>query len=126
MKKETVNLNIIISIFIFFILSVLTIYTTIPFLKQSLSNLYLKQIFFYLIGLIIMFFISFKGFNILKKYNLLIYIGLNFLLLFLLIFGYPINGSKCWILIGSFSFQPSELMKISLIITISKIGRAHV
>lgn len=121
MKKETVNLNIIISIFIFFILSVLSIYTTIPFLGKSLSNLYLKQTIFYLIGLVIMFFISFKGFNLLKKYHLLIYIGLNFLLLFLLIFGYPINGSKCWIIVGPLSFQPSELMKISLIITLSMV-----
>ena len=49
MKKETFNLNIIISLIIFAIISILTIYTTIPFLKQSLHNLYLKQIFFYLL-----------------------------------------------------------------------------
>ena len=119
MKINKINFNIIISICIFFILSTLTIYTTKQFLKESLSNLYLKQIIFYLIGTFTAIFITFKGFNLLKKYHLLIYIGINILLLFLLIFGYPVNGSKCWLFIGPISFQPSELMKISLIITLA-------
>lgn len=121
MKKETINLNIIISLIIFAIISILTIYTTIPFLKQSLHNLYLKQIFFYLLGFIITIFITYKGFDLLKKYHFLVYIGINVLLLSLIFFGYPINGSKCWIIIGPLTFQPSELMKISLIITLSMI-----
>ena len=121
MKKETFNLNIIISLIIFAIISILTIYTTIPFLKQNLHNLYLKQIFFYLLGFIITIFITFKGFDLLKKYHFLVYIGINVLLLSLIFFGYPINGSKCWIIIGPLTFQPSELMKISLIITLSMI-----
>ena len=43
------------------------------------------------------------------------------MLLILLIFGISINGSKCWIILGPISFQPSEFMKISLIITLSEI-----
>lgn len=125
MKKQIVNLNIIISLIIFFIISILSIYTTIPFLKQSLSNLYLKQIIFYFFGILIMLFIKYKGFDLLKRYHFLVYIGLNILLLFLLIFGYSINGSKCWIIIGPISFQPSELMKISLIITLSMVIKKH-
>ena len=66
MKKETINLNIIISLIIFAIISILTIYTTIPFLKQSLHNLYLKQLLFYLVGFIITIFITYIGFSLLK------------------------------------------------------------
>ncbi len=123
MKKETINLNIIISLLIFFVFSILSIYTTISFLKPSLENLYLKQLIFYILGFLITIFITYKGFDLLKKYHFLIFIGLNILLLFLLIFGYPVNGSKCWLFIGPISFQPSELMKISLIISSAMIIR---
>jgi len=42
---------------------------------------------------------------------------MNILLLLLLIFATPVNNSKCWFSIGSFTIQPSEFMKIILIIT---------
>ena len=121
MKTNKINISIIISLLLFFIISILSIYATRSFLKIELSNLYLKQIIFYIIGFIIIIFTYFKGFNYLKKYHLLIYIGINILLLSLLIFGIEINGSKCWFYIGPINFQPSELMKISLIITLSTI-----
>ena len=119
MKTNKTSLNIIISLLLLMIISILSIYAASIFLKPELSNLYLKQLIFYIIGIAIIIFINFKGFYLLKKYHLLIYIGINILLLSLLIFGININGSKCWIYIGSISFQPSELMKISLIITLA-------
>ncbi|MBQ8473075.1 MAG: FtsW/RodA/SpoVE family cell cycle protein [Bacilli bacterium] len=121
MKTDKTNLNIIISIILFMIISIFSIYTTRLFLKEAFNNLYLKQLIFYIIGSFIIIFTTFKGFNLLKKYHLIIYIGINILLLSLLLFGISINGSKCWLFIGPFSFQPSELMKISLIITLSVI-----
>ena len=119
MKTNRISLNIIVSIILFSIISVLSIYTTRVFLKEGLQNLYLKQLLFYITGSIITIFITYKGFSLLKKYHLLIYIGINILLLALLLFGISINGSKCWFFIGPISFQPSELMKISLIITLA-------
>ncbi len=121
MKTNKFTFNILISIFIFALISIISIYTTIPFLNIGAKNLYLKQLLFYLIGLIATIFITYKGFNLIKKHHFLIYIGINVLLLFLLLYGIEINGSKCWIFIGSFSFQPSELMKISLVITLSVV-----
>ena len=121
MKTNKTNLNIIISLIIFCIISTLSIYATRIFLENSLSNLYLKQLFFYLIGSFITIFITYKGFELITKYHYLIYIGINLLLLALLIFGVSINGSKCWFFIGPISFQPSEIMKISLIITLASV-----
>ena len=119
MKNQRINLSIIISIILFSIISIISIYMTRNYLSISYQNLYLKQLFFYIIGSIVAIFITLKGFNLIKRYHFLIYIGINILLLFLLFYGVPVNGSKCWFYISSFSFQPSELMKISLIITLS-------
>ena len=121
MKTNKITLNIIFTLIFFSIISVATIYTTRIFLKIGLQNLYLKQLIFYLIGFVVMIFTMKKGFNLLKKYHFLVYIGINLLLLSLLLFGISINGSKCWFYIGPISFQPSELMKISLIITLASV-----
>ncbi len=121
MKTNRTSINIIISLIIFSLISILTIYTTKVFLDSSLGNLYLKQLIFYLIGGVVTIFITYKGFSLITRYHYLIYIGVNLLLLSLLLFGISINGSKCWLFIGPISFQPSELMKISLIITLSAV-----
>ena len=42
------------------------------------------------------------------------------LLLGVLLFGRSISGSQRWITIASFSFQPSELIKIALILALAK------
>ena len=121
MKTNKINKNLLISLFFFFFISILSIYATRPFLKIELQNLYLKQILFYSIGTILILFTTYKGFSYLKRYHILVYIGINILLFALLFFGIVINGSKCWFYIGPLSFQPSELMKISLILTLSQI-----
>ena len=60
-----------------------------------------------------------------------IYLLNNILLLGLLFFAPEINGSKCWYVINGFgSFQPSEFMKISLILmevyTVEKFKKKHI
>ena len=63
-----------------------------------------------------MYIFSKINFNILKKYSLFFYFISILLLLYVLIFGETINGSKSWIKIFSFSFQPSEFAKIALLL----------
>ena len=76
----------------------------------------------YVIGFILAYFIMFVGNNFfLKNYKILYIIGVVSLIL-VLIFGKEINYAKCWFVIpGIGNVQPSEFMKIILIITIANI-----
>lgn len=120
MKEKKYNLNIIICLLLFFVISLISVYSAKSISSTSLGNIFLKQLIFYVISSIILI-ISYHYKDIIIKYRYLWYIGLNILLLFLLFFGISVNGSKCWIFLGPISFQPSEFMKISLIIIIASL-----
>ena len=119
MKKALSNHYIITCIIIFFIISLLSIFTA-QRITNNISNILIKQIIFYLVG-IIMLLISYTKKKEIIKYSFWLYIFFNILLFLLLIMGISINGSRCWLILGPISFQPSEFMKIFLIIIIAKI-----
>ena len=48
--------------------------------------------------------------------------GIGVLLLILVLFlGKPVNNSRCWFQLGPFAFQPSEFMKVILILVIARV-----
>ena len=114
---KKLNKEIIISLLLFMLISIITINSSMLYLSSSLGNLVLKQATWYIVGFILILFI-------LKSNNDLVipfYIINTILLLLLLILSNPINGSKCWFIIPKIgSFQPSEFMKISIILILSK------
>ena len=121
MKSIKIDRFILISIFILYLISILSIKSASMYLSSNLGNLVLKQTIWYLIGLILIFIILRFDNNFFYKYSFVIYIINCLLLIGLLFFAPSINGSKCWFNIGGFSFQPSEFMKISLILVYSKV-----
>ncbi len=78
-----------------------------------------KQIFFVLLGFVIMLFVSRVPYALIKKVALPLYGVTVLLLLCTLAFGIAGNGAQRWIAIGPFTFQPSELAKLSLVLTLA-------
>ena len=119
-KKYKIDKLLIFYIILFFIISITSIYSASMYLSPTLGNLPLKQILWYVAGALIIYFIMKKGNKFFYKYAWYIYLT-NIVLLFGLLFFAPsINGSKCWYIInGIGSFQPSEFMKISLILMLA-------
>lgn len=109
MKKK--NIIIILIVFMFF-----------SFINLRSTNLLTKQLLFYAVAISLIYF--YKN-DIVSKNIRLLYIIFNALLLYLLLFGKEVNGSKAWITLGLFSFQPSEFMKIILIIYLSFIATKY-
>lgn len=126
-SKYKVDKGILIAVIIFAIISVVTIYSAQGLLAKDMQNLYTKQIMWYGIGFVVAYLIMFIGNDfIIKHVNILYIIGI-LLLGLVLIFGATINEAKCWfVLPGIGNFQPSEFMKIILIIMEAKmINKFH-
>jgi len=120
--KYKLNFRILIPILLLSIISIVTIYSALTYTSSSLGNLALKQAIWYLIGWILVgLLIHFKN-EYFYQQTWLLYILGNILLVLLLFFGTPINNSRCWFTIpGIGSFQPSEFMKIFLMLALATL-----
>ena len=118
--KYKVDLVLVFSIIIFFMLSIFSISSAQDLIPEN--NLVIRQIIWYIVGFILILIIMYKGNNILYKSAWKLYIIGIILLILVLLFGTPINNSRCWFKIpGIGNFQPSEFMKIILIITLGRV-----
>ncbi len=79
-----------------------------------------KQTLWVFIGIVSMIATSFINPNLLKRYSPHIYVGAILILLLVIFFGKEVSGSKSWFQFGPFSVQPSEFVKIALILIIAR------
>ena len=86
----------------------------------NLSNVIWQGLFF-LIGLVAIAVILLFDYNILRDWVNIIYWANIVLLVAVLLFGSNQRGATGWFMIGNRGFQPSELAKIAIIITLSKM-----
>ncbi len=120
MTKDKINLKIIIPIFLMAIISVVTIYSAMSYTSPTLGNLALKQFIWYLVGSVLVFILIKLKNEYLYRHTWFLYILGNLLLLGLLFFAEPVNNSRCWYIIpGVGSIQPSEFMKIFIMLTLA-------
>ncbi|HIK36376.1 MAG TPA: rod shape-determining protein RodA [Geminocystis sp. M7585_C2015_104] len=80
-----------------------------------------QQLIIVLIGSIIMMRLSYFSYERLLQLHWWIYWFSNSLLVLVLFIGQTINGAQSWINIAGFNFQPSELSKVALIISLAAI-----
>ena len=87
------------------------------------STYYLiRQMLFAVLGVIVMIIVSKIDYKVYKNWSYLFFliaIGLM-LLVFVPGLGTTVKGARRWLNLGLFTFQPSEVMKLGLILAISK------
>lgn len=89
------------------------------------TPLYLKQIQWVLLGLFLMMLVFLIDYRIINEGAYVIY-GLSVaLLVVVFLYGYTTHGSQRWISLGSFSFQPSELVKLTIILALARYFDDH-
>jgi rod shape determining protein RodA len=88
---------------------------------RSSESQHIKQIYWALTGVAIFIALLFINYQKLGKYALIIYVTGLLILIVTLLFGKRVRGAKSWItLFKGFGFQPSEFVKIALIVALAR------
>ena len=82
-------------------------------------SIFIRQLLFAVIGLILMLLLSRLPLSIYKKWSMRVLLIAVVLMLLVPIIGTRVNGAKRWINLGLFTIQPSEIAKISVIMAFS-------
>jgi rod shape determining protein RodA len=101
--------------------------TLYPFANDS--GFFMKQTISFMISLVVMFAVSRVDFRVFRKTQVILglYLLLIGLLLLLFILGSVFKGAQSWFNLGFFAFQPSDPMKLVLILLLAKyFSRRHI
>ncbi len=102
------------------LLGILNIYSATSPYKIVGMAYYLKQFYWMLAGIFIALAVSSVDYHILEDFSYWFYCFLLILLVAVLVIGRRSMGATRWLHLGFFNVQPSELMKIVIIITFAR------
>ncbi len=102
------------------VIGVVNLYSATSVVRASLSDLYVQQVYWLVAGGILGALAAAIDYRHIERYGYAIYGFGVVLLLLVFVLGRDIRGSSRWIQIGSFSLQPSEFMKLFLIVALAK------
>ncbi len=83
-----------------------------------------SQLVYAILGVGLMFLASRISYKFYYKWAWLI-MGVSYVLLAITLFMPPLNNARRWIIIGSFTFQPSEIVKFAVIVLFAKLISDH-
>ncbi len=102
------------------LLGILNIFSSTASYRIVSAPYYVKQMNWMLVGLLVSLVVCSLDYHILEDLSYWLYGFLVLLLVAVLIFGRRSMGATRWLNLGFFSMQPSELMKIVIIITFAR------
>ncbi len=119
--KRKWDMSLLVTVIFLVCFGLVMIYSTSSYeaaMKFGDSTFYLKrQLLATVLGIIVMFFTASLDYHRWGKYAILAYITtIICIVLVLTPIGIEANGARRWIGVGSFSFQPAELAKLSIIL----------
>ncbi len=84
------------------------------------NGMYKRQMLWFIIGFILMIAVTFVNYQQLGDYSLQIFAVLLVILLLTTVFGKPIRNTRAWLTLGPVSIQPSEFVKLGLVLVLAK------
>ncbi|CAG9621014.1 rod shape-determining protein RodA [Sutcliffiella rhizosphaerae] len=122
LEYNRIDYTLLFLLFLLFIISLLAVYSASgQYFANDPYYFVKRQIVWYIVGIGIMFAIMFFDYELLENLALPFY-SIGLILLFAVEFiGTERNGSQRWINLGGFLLQPSEFMKIFLLLVLSGV-----
>ncbi|WP_255259876.1 rod shape-determining protein RodA [Lentibacillus sp. CBA3610] len=112
--------NLLVLIGILFIFSLLAIYSGSGQYVQEDPLFFVKrQVMWYVVGTALMLLVAYFDYELLDRLSIFLYVGGIAFLFLVHFFGVTKNGSQRWIDLGVMELQPSEFMKIFLILLLA-------
>jgi rod shape determining protein RodA len=102
------------------VIGVINLYSATSVARAAFSEVYIQQVYWLVFGGILAAVVAGVDYRHYERLGYAIYAFGIVLLLLVFILGREVRGSSRWIYIGTFSFQPSEFMKLFLIIALAK------
>jgi len=106
-------------------IGIINIYSTGFSISDNQSPLYIKQMQWIIFGLFVMVIVFLIDYRAINQAAYVIYALSIASLVFVAIFGHTANGAQRWISFGFILFQPSELMKVTIIIALARYFDDH-
>ncbi len=88
--------------------------------RAGLADIYVSQVYWFVVGGILGLAVAAIDYRHLERLAYVFYAGGIIALGLVFVLGADIRGSSRWIQIGTFNFQPSEFMKILVILVVAK------
>jgi rod shape determining protein RodA len=89
-------------------------------IDKANNGLYKKQILWFIFSFIVLIGVTLLNYQALGEYSVHIFIFFILILVVTLIFGRPVRNTRAWLSFGLFTIQPSEFMKLALVIILAK------
>lgn len=129
-KKYFYDYSLVFAVFFVLGFGLLMMYSISPYMTRSSKNtdqllFFKKQLFFATTGFLIMITASKINYYIYAKLVIPMYIISLILQAMTLVIGASSHGSSRWLGVGGYSFQPSEVTKVTVIITIAVLITHH-
>jgi rod shape determining protein RodA len=118
--REHFDWTLFIAVAALAVIGVINLYSATSVARGAHSEDYIQQIYWLVSGGIIAAVATTIDYRHYERMGYALYAGGVVLLLLVFILGREIRGSSRWIYIGSYSFQPSEFMKLFLVIALAK------
>lgn len=129
-KKKRMDYSLLLIVFLLVVVGLVILYSTSSYngqVKFQDSFYYLKkQAFATALGIALMLFVAGMDYHIWQRLAVFGYLAAVALSIAVMLFGREINGSKRWLALGPFSFQPSEFAKVALILFLADLVTKNV
>lgn len=125
-----IDYGIILSVMLLALISLITIYSTTYMMSTTPSlRPTIMQVLWYIIGgIAVIVLMQFDSEQLWKLAPIAYGLGVLLLILILIFYdrrSYALQGAKSWFVFGPISFQPSEVVKISLIMMLGRVITKH-